>query len=198
MNPLGFLVGVKPWNYPYYQLARFDWTEFRTGQYDSDEAWFRRTAMPSGIREDIDECRRTRRRLHESLPVTGSSEHSHRRPTRAGGVALTGSERAGESLAAQAGKQLKKSTMELGGNDAFIVLEDFDPKLAAKYAVQGRMINAGQACVGSKRFIAVDAMADEFLAEVMKLLAGYIPGDPTNEATTLAPFVFEDRAEQSV
>jgi len=103
------------------------------------------------------------------------------------GVALTGSERAGESLASQAGKQLKKSTMELGGNDAFIVLEDFDPKLAAKYAVQGRMTNAGQACVGSKRFIAVDAIADDFLAEVMKLLATYVPGDPTSETTTLAP-----------
>ena len=76
--------------------------------------------------------------------------------------------------------------MERGGNDAFIVLEDFDQKLAAKFAVQGPMTNAGQACVGSKRFIAVDSIADEFLEEVLRLLSSFVPGDPMNEATTLA------------
>ncbi len=92
------------------------------------------------------------------------------------GVALTGSERAGASVAATAGKALKKTTMELGGSDAFIVLDDADMDLAVKLAVIGRIQNAGQVCDGSKRFILVDSIADTFVerfqAELAKLPAG--------------------------
>src|SRR5260370_25046472 len=79
------------------------------------------------------------------------------------GVALTGSERAGESIASRAGKNLKKSTMELGGSDAFIVLEDCDLKFAITMAVAGRIYNSGQTCVASKRFIVVGTRAEQFL-----------------------------------
>ncbi len=185
-EPIGVVIGVEPWNYPYYQLVRFVGPSFALGN----------TILMKHA-SGVPQCALAFEKL---LTDAGAPDGAYRNlflspdqvsklieDPRVQGVALTGSERAGESLAAQAGKQLKKATMELGGNDAFIVLEDFDPKLAAKFAVQGRMTNAGQACVGSKRFIAVDAIADAFLAEVVNLLANYVPGDPTNEATTLAP-----------
>jgi len=185
-EPIGVLVGVEPWNYPYYQLVRFVGPSFALGNtilmkhasgVPQCVLAFEKILTDAGAPDGA----------YTNLFLSPEQVSALIEDPRVQGVALTGSERAGESLAAQAGKQLKKSTMELGGNDAFIVLEDFDPKLAAKFAVQGRMTNAGQACVGSKRFIAVDAIADEFLEEVMKLLAGYVPGDPTDEATTLAP-----------
>jgi succinate-semialdehyde dehydrogenase/glutarate-semialdehyde dehydrogenase len=156
MEPIGVLVGVEPWNYPYYQLVRFVGPSFALGN----------TILMKHA-SGVPQCALAFEKvMTDAGAPTGAYTNLFLSPDqvsvliedpRVQGIALTGSERAGESLAAQAGKQLKKSTMELGGNDAFIVLEDFDPKLAAKFAVQGRMANAGQACVGSKRFIAVEA-----------------------------------------
>jgi succinate-semialdehyde dehydrogenase/glutarate-semialdehyde dehydrogenase len=103
------------------------------------------------------------------------------------GVALTGGEAAGAAVAARAGKNLKKSTLELGGNDAFIVLEDADMALALKHAVAGRMGNSGQACTASKRFIVVETVADAFLDRFQSALSAFLPGDPMNPATTMAP-----------
>ena len=108
------------------------------------------------------------------------------------GVALTGSEAAGAVVAARAGHNLKKTTMELGGSDAFIVLEDADLESAVKCAVAGRMGNAGQACTASKRFIVVEALADKFLAQFKAALAGFKPGDPMEKDTTLAPLSSEE------
>ena len=185
-EPIGVVVGVEPWNYPYYQLVRFVGPSFAIGNtilmkhasgVPQCALAFEKILKDAGAPDGS----------YTNLFLSSDQVSKLIEDPRVQGVALTGSEKAGESLAAQAGKQLKKSTMELGGNDAFIVLEDFDPKLAAKFAVQGRMTNAGQACVGSKRFIAVDAIADEFLEEVLRLMGGYIPGDPSNESTTLAP-----------
>lgn len=103
------------------------------------------------------------------------------------GVALTGSERAGAAVAAEAGKALKKSTMELGGSDAFIILDDADLDVAVRLAVAGRMQNAGQACAGFKRFIVHDRLADAFTARFRAELETLQPGDPMDEGTTLAP-----------
>ena len=185
-EPIGVLVGVEPWNYPYYQLVRFVGPSFALGNtillkhapgIPQCALAFEKILMDAGAPEGA----------YTNLFLSNDQVSRLIEDPRVQGVALTGSEKAGESLASQAGKQLKKSTMELGGNDAFIVLDDFDPRLAAKFAVQGRMTNAGQACVGSKRFIAVDPIADEFLEEVLRLLSSFVPGDPTKEATTLAP-----------
>jgi succinate-semialdehyde dehydrogenase / glutarate-semialdehyde dehydrogenase len=103
------------------------------------------------------------------------------------GVALTGSEGAGAVVAARAGKNLKKTTLELGGSDAFIVLEDADLDKAVRHAVSGRMGNSGQACTASKRIIVVDALADRFLEKFQAAMAGFTPGDPMDKQTTLAP-----------
>ena len=103
------------------------------------------------------------------------------------GVALTGSERAGTAVAAEAGKALKKSTMELGGSDAFIVLDDADMDIAIKWGVWGRMNNTGQCCVAAKRFILDETIADTFVARFRAELDKLVPGDPMDPKTTLGP-----------
>jgi len=107
------------------------------------------------------------------------------------GVALTGSVAAGQSVAARAGRNVKPSSMELGGSDAFIVLEDADLDHAVKWAVWGRMYNTGQTCCAAKRFIAVEEIADKFLAKFKSALAALEPGDPMDEKTALGPLSTE-------
>jgi succinate-semialdehyde dehydrogenase/glutarate-semialdehyde dehydrogenase len=112
------------------------------------------------------------------------------------GVCLTGSVAAGQSIAARAGKNLKVSSMELGGSDAFIVLEDADLDHAVKWAVWGRMYNTGQTCCAAKRFIVVDQIADAFLEKFRSALAALKPGDPLDEKTTLGPLSTESAVLQ--
>jgi succinate-semialdehyde dehydrogenase/glutarate-semialdehyde dehydrogenase len=107
------------------------------------------------------------------------------------GVALTGSLAAGQSASARAGKNLKVSSMELGGSDAFIVLEDADLEKTIPWAVWGRMYNDGQTCCAAKRFIVVDAIADQFLAKFKAALEALKPGDPMDEKTTQGPLSTE-------
>ena len=107
------------------------------------------------------------------------------------GVALTGSVEAGKRVAERAGKNLKKSTMELGGSDAFIVLEDADLEKAVKWAVWAKMNNTGQCCIAAKRMIVVDAVADQFLEQFRNALAALKPGDPMLGSTTLGPLSTE-------
>jgi succinate-semialdehyde dehydrogenase/glutarate-semialdehyde dehydrogenase len=108
------------------------------------------------------------------------------------GVALTGSVAAGQIIASSAGRNLKVSSMELGGSDAFIVLEDADMDHTIKWAVWGRMYNCGQTCCAAKRFIVVDELADTFLARFRAALEALKPGDPMDEKTTLGPLSSEE------
>jgi len=107
------------------------------------------------------------------------------------GVALTGSVEAGKVVAGRAGQNLKKSTMELGGSDAFIVLEDADLEKTVEWAVWGKMNNTGQCCVAAKRFIVLEDLADRFLEKFQVALAALKPGDPLDKATTLGPLSTE-------
>jgi succinate-semialdehyde dehydrogenase/glutarate-semialdehyde dehydrogenase len=112
------------------------------------------------------------------------------------GVALTGSEGAGAVVAAQAGKAMKKSTLELGGADAFVVLEDADMPKTVKWAVFGRHWNGGQVCVSSKRMIIVDKVYDQFLSQYTEGVAGLKAGDPMDPTTTLAPLSSQSAADE--
>jgi succinate-semialdehyde dehydrogenase/glutarate-semialdehyde dehydrogenase len=107
------------------------------------------------------------------------------------GVALTGGVEAAKGVAGRAGKNLKKSTMELGGSDAFIVLEDADLDKTVKWAVWAKMNNTGQCCVAAKRFIVVEKLADRFLEKFQSALAAFKPGDPMDKATTFGPLSTE-------
>ena len=112
------------------------------------------------------------------------------------GVALTGSEGAGAVVAAAAGKALKKSTLELGGADAFVVLKDADLPKTARWGVFGRHWNAGQVCVSSKRMILVDEVYDEYLRLYTEGVAGLKAGDPNDRSTTLAPLSSQSAADE--
>jgi len=113
-------------------------------------------------------------------------------------VTLTGSEPAGSSIAAAAGKYIKKSALELGGSDAFVVLDDADVEQAAEAAVRGRIWNAGQVCVSPKRVIVEEGIADIFLEKVITKFAALKVGDPTDEQTDLAPLSSEKAVEDVI
>ena len=189
--PIGVLFGVEPWNYPYYQIARFAAPNLMAGN-----------VVMVKHASNVPQCALAWERL---LQEAGAPAGSYTNlfiskdqvaqvidDPRIRGVALTGSEAAGAVVAARAGKNLKKTTMELGGSDAFIVLEDADLERAVKGAVMGRMGNAGQACTASKRFIVVEAMADRFLGAFQTALQNFNPGNPMEKETTLAPLCSED------
>ena len=190
-SPIGVLFGVEPWNYPYYQITRFAAPNLMAGN-----------VVMVKQASNVPQCALAFERLmHEAGAPVGAYTNLFISKDqvaqvvddpRIRGVALTGSEAAGAVVAARAGHNLKKTTMELGGSDAFIVLEDADLESAVKCAVAGRMGNAGQACTASKRFSVVEALADKFLAQFKAALAGFKPGDPMEKDTTLAPLSSEE------
>jgi succinate-semialdehyde dehydrogenase / glutarate-semialdehyde dehydrogenase len=190
-SPIGVLFGVEPWNYPYYQIARFAAPNLMAGNVvmvkhassvPQCALAFEQLMIDAGAPEGA----------YTNLFASKDQVAKIIEDKRIRAVALTGSEAAGAVVAAQAGKQLKKSTMELGGSDAFIVLEDADLEKAVKHAVSGRMGNSGQACTASKRFIVVEAMADTFLQKFQAAMEGFKPGDPMDKQTTLAPLSSAD------
>lgn len=185
-EPLGIILAIEPWNFPYYQIARILAPQLSAGN-----------VIVLKHASNVPQCADAFEKLmlEAGLPVGGFKNlYASRRQletiindSRVHGVALTGSEGAGAVVAAQAGRALKKSTMELGGADAFIVLEDADLDKAAKWAVFGRHWNAGQVCCSSKRIIVVEAIYDAFLERFIAGVAALKAGDPLDSATALAP-----------
>src|ERR1700689_3476062 len=181
-SPIGVVFGVEPWNFPYYQLARVAGPHLMAGNVvvvkhagivpqcaiAFEKLWIDAGA-PAG--------------LYTNLLISHDQSNRVIDDPRIKGVALTGSVAAGQSVAAHAGRKVKISSMELGGSDAFIVLEDADLEHTVKWAVWGRMYNTGQTCCAAKRFIVVDELADEFLAKFQAALAALEPGDPMDEKT---------------
>jgi succinate-semialdehyde dehydrogenase / glutarate-semialdehyde dehydrogenase len=189
-SPLGVLIGIQPWNYPYYQLARFAGPNLMSGNVIllkhapgvpqcalAFERILNEAGLPAGV--------------YTNLFLSNEQVGVLIDDPRVRGVALTGSERAGESLASRAGKNLKKSTMELGGSDAFIVLADADLEYTVKMAIIGRFGNNGQTCIGAKRFIVMDSVKDGFLEAFSKAAANLKLGDPLDETVTLGPLSSE-------
>lgn len=132
--------------------------------------------------------------LYTNLLISHPQTNTLIADKRVRGISLTGSEVAGASVAAEAGKHIKKSVLELGGSDAFIILEDADIDKAVEWAVVGRINNNGQCCVASKRFIAVESIADEFLEKFKNKLAELVVGDPVDTNTNLGPLCTEEAA----
>jgi succinate-semialdehyde dehydrogenase/glutarate-semialdehyde dehydrogenase len=189
-SPIGVIYCVEPWNFPYYQLARVAGPHLMAGNtivvkhagcvpqcaIAFEKLWLDAGAPPG---------------LYTNLLISHDQSSHLLDDRRIKGVALTGSTAAGRIIAAEAGKNLKPSSMELGGSDAFIVLEDADIAHTIKWAVWGRMYNCGQTCCAAKRFIAVEAVADKFLAEFKTALSALKAGDPMDAKTTLGPLSTE-------
>ncbi len=185
-GPVGVLLGVEPWNYPYYQIARFAAPNLMAGN-----------VVMVKHASNVPQCALAFEQLlhdagappgaYTNLFISTDQVAGLIDDLRIRGVALTGSEAAGAVVAARAAQNLKKTTLELGGSDAFIVLDDADLELAVKHAVAGRMGNSGQACTASKRFIVVESLADRFLDQFAQELGHFSPGDPLDARTTLAP-----------
>ncbi len=182
----GVLVAVEPWNFPFYQIARVFAPNFIIGN--------------PMILKDASNCPASAQAFADAVLEAGAPEGSLNNmfisydqvakaiaDKRVSGVCLTGSERGGMSVAAEAGKNLKKATMELGGNDAFIILDDADWDLVKEVAPQARLYNAGQVCTSSKRFIVMADKYDEFLEVLKDAFSAVRMGDPTDRTTTLAP-----------
>jgi succinate-semialdehyde dehydrogenase/glutarate-semialdehyde dehydrogenase len=189
-TPLGVLFGVQPWNFPYYQLARFAAPNLMAGNVVMvkhagcvpqcaiafEKLWLEAGA-PAGA--------------YTNLLISHDQVNQVIDDPRIKGIALTGGVDAARSVAARAGQNVKKTTMELGGNDAFIVLADADLDQTVTWAVWAKMNNTGQCCVAAKRLIVVEEVADRFLTKFQTALAAFQPGDPMDQATTLGPLSTE-------
>ncbi len=187
-NPLGVVLAVMPWNFPFWQVFRFAAPALMAGngavlKHASNvpgcalaiESVFREAGFPADIFRTV---------LIPSGDVQTLIEDD-----RVAAVTLTGSVAAGRKVAAAAGGALKKVVLELGGSDAYLVLEDADIALAAKVCATARMVNAGQSCIAGKRFIVVGEIAEAFEQALVREMAAFRPSDPRDAATVFGPLV---------
>ncbi len=190
-QPLGVVFLVMPWNFPFWQVFRCASAAIMAGntvvlKHASNvprcalaiQQIFADIGAPQGILEN--------------LLVSASRVASIITDKRIKSVALTGSEEAGRSVAAAAGRSIKPSLLELGGSDAFVVLADADINLAVQFAVKARFMNAGQSCIAAKRFIIVEQVADRFVELFSARVGDLKVGDPMSEKTSLAPLARKD------
>jgi len=185
-DPLGTVLAVMPWNFPFWQVFRFAAPALMAGnagvlKHASNvpgcalaiESVFRDAGFPRGLFATV---------LIGSSAVAGLI--ADRRIVAA---TLTGSDRAGSTVAEHAGRALKKTVLELGGSDPFIVLADADPATTAKMAAEARLVNSGQSCIAAKRFIVVEAVADQFIPRFVEELRARRVGDPLARDTQVGP-----------
>ncbi|WP_312751739.1 NAD-dependent succinate-semialdehyde dehydrogenase [Psychrobacter sanguinis] len=185
-QPIGIIYGIQPWNYPAYQVFRYTIANLMAG----NAILLKHAANVTGSGLLIEKI------LHESdlpndlfrtLIISHDQSEQIIANNKIRGVTLTGSDKAGAVVAQQAAKVLKKTVMELGSNDAFIVLEDADLELAATTCAHARLYNNGETCVAAKRFIVVDSVYDEFRELLIEKFKGYKVGDPMQETTDVGP-----------
>jgi succinate-semialdehyde dehydrogenase/glutarate-semialdehyde dehydrogenase len=193
-HPIGIIMAVEPWNFPYYQLIRVLAPNLAAGNpvickhasivphcAEAFAHLVREAGAPEGA--------------WTNLFISSDQVSAIIADPRVQGAALTGSEKAGSAVASQAAKHIKKSTLELGGNDVFIVLDDADLEKAVKTGVQARLANAGQVCTAAKRFIVHQKVADQFLRQFTDAFQQVNMGDPLDESTTLGPLSSKDALE---
>ena len=194
-HPLGVVLAVMPWNFPFWQAFRAAAPALMAGNALllkhapnvpqcalAIETIFRECGLPDGVFASL-------MIEVEQVAEVIASPHVH-------AVTLTGSEAAGRKVAALAGQHLKKCVLELGGSDPFIVLHDADLELAVNMAVASRFMNCGQSCIAAKRFIVVPQIADEFLRELKIRVEALKLGDPLDEATRIGPMARADLRDE--
>lgn len=190
-EPIGLIFAIMPWNFPFWQVFRcavpvvmagngmiLKHAPITTGCGRAIEALFCQVGFPSGLFQQVIIGNEQAAQIiaHEKIAA----------------VTLTGSERAGRSVASQAGQYLKKSVLELGGSDPYLVLEDADLDLAAGSIVSSRLNNSGQVCIAAKRVIAVNSILEALTAKIDQLMSGYKMGNPLDAGVQLGPLARKD------
>jgi succinate-semialdehyde dehydrogenase/glutarate-semialdehyde dehydrogenase len=194
-SAFGVLLGIMPWNFPYYQVARFAAPNLVIGnpillkhapQCPESAAAMQQIFDDAGFPEGA----------YENIYASNEQIEAVIADPRVHGVSVTGSERAGAAVAEIAGRNLKKVVLELGGSDPFILLGSDDLEATAQAAAEARLDNAGQSCNAAKRFIVVDELYDEFLEKFKAALTASAPGDPASEDTAVGPLSSETAADR--
>jgi succinate-semialdehyde dehydrogenase/glutarate-semialdehyde dehydrogenase len=194
-EPLGVVLAIMPWNFPFWQVIRFAAPALMAGnvgllKHASNvpqcalalESIFHDAGFPPAT--------------FRTLLIGSDLVEKLLQDDRVKAATLTGSELAGSTVAAVAGAQIKKTVLELGGSDPFIVLADADLELAAKTAAQARMVNAGQSCIAAKRFIVDKSIVKPFVSQLKTHLLALRTGDPLDEATQYGPLARPDLADE--
>lgn len=194
-QPLGVMLAIMPWNFPFYQVIRFAVPAIITGNVSilkhasnvqgcafALQDAFKEAGFPNGVFTNVNVS---------SKDVKNIIEHKH-----VVGVTLTGSEPAGRSVAEIAGKNLKKTVLELGGADAYIILEDVDIEKATDLALSGRLKNNGQTCIAAKRFIVLEEIYDDFIELFTLKMKNAKMGEPTEESTYYGPLARVDLRDE--
>ena len=193
--PMGIILGVMPWNFPFWQVLRFAVPAilagnvvvlkhasicFGTGRLI--EELFVKAGFPEAVFQNFEVGHKEIQEILESPYVQG--------------VSLTGSGKAGGEVASIAGKNIKRSVLELGGSDAYIVLDDAEILKAAKEAPRGKLQNTGQVCNAAKRFLVQKSVADEFIPAFVEEYKTYVPGDPMDKDTRISKMARKDLADE--
>ncbi|CDF79273.1 succinate-semialdehyde dehydrogenase [NAD] [Formosa agariphila KMM 3901] len=194
-SPTGIIYGIQPWNYPSYQVIRYAITNLMAGnsvllKHASNvtgtakllESIFKTAGLPDG--------------LFSVLVINHEQSDAIIKHKLVRGITLTGSPEAGKNIGEKAGAEIKKSVLELGSNDAYLILEDADIEKAVEESVKGRIYNNGETCIAAKRFIAVDAVYDTFKSAFVKAMSELKLGDPKAKDSELGPMARKDLREK--
>jgi succinate-semialdehyde dehydrogenase / glutarate-semialdehyde dehydrogenase len=194
-EPIGCVLAIMPWNFPFWQVFRFAAPTLMAGNTGilkhapnvfgcakQIEAVFIKAGFPSGVFQNLIVHHDQTERIIANVAIKA--------------ITLTGSERAGAAVAEIAGRNIKKTLLELGGNNAFIVWDDADIDKAVKIAVNARMLNCGQSCIAAKRFILMEGIYDEFVSKFTEAVKNLKSGDPIEEGTKVGTLARKDLADQ--
>ena len=193
-DPLGVILGIMPWNFPYWQVIRFIAPVLMAG----NTCVVKHASNVSGCSLLIEKLIMDNtpfKNIYRTVLIGSNQVEAMIQHDAIKGVSLTGSDAAGSAVGMQAGKEIKKSVLELGGSDPFIVLEDADIDKASKTAMTARFFNAGQSCIAAKRFLVHEAVYDQFVDSVHQGIKNLIVGDALDESTQIGPLAKQEFAE---